>query len=109
MAKKETGFAMLYSIRRTSLPAFGGVQSIVISADKDFAGCKPTCALEADMTPQNLDVCSTPESGYQAGGLRCPLCAINGHRKRHRSGSLIDSVSAGVVERVGFLLGITQG
>jgi len=38
MAKKETKLCDAYSTRRTSLPAFGGVQSIVISADKDFAG-----------------------------------------------------------------------
>jgi hypothetical protein len=73
MAKKETKLCDTYSTRRTSLPAFGGVQSIVISADKDFAGCKPMYALEADMTPQNLDVCFTPNSGHQTAGLQCPL------------------------------------
>ena len=38
MVKKETKLCDVYSTGRTSLPAFGGVQSIVISADKDFAG-----------------------------------------------------------------------
>jgi hypothetical protein len=68
IAKKETKLCDAYSTRRTSLPAFGGVQSIVISADKDFTGCKPMYALEADMTP-----CFAPNSGHQTAGQQCPL------------------------------------
>jgi hypothetical protein len=82
MAKKETKLCDAYSTRRTSLPAFGGVQSIVISADKDFAGCK-RCALWRQTWRPRIGMSALPPKADIRRGWQCPIRANSGHQRQN--------------------------